>query len=1211
MAEILRPLSFPLKGSRLIEASAGTGKTYTIAALYLRLILQHGGDNAFERFLTPPDILVLTFTEAATSELKDRIRARLAHAAEAFRIDDAGDDAFLRALIADYSNNEDKLNAAYRLDQAAQWMDEAAVSTIHSWCYRMLREHAFDSNSLFDMQLVTDDKEIITRCVEDYWRHFFYGYNSEALALLKLPASPEALLKEIKSLLSNDAVEYRSAGQKIAAAPNLPDQQSLIAHVEQQKALLRNTREKLAKAWPEIEENLRELYPFLNKVSFNKIKTEAEFTQFLQQLNAWIHAETEEKPVHFVLLATPVLRGKLSKKAENIPLHSAFSEIDYYLANVSDRAIEQSTLWLHAANWIRCRREEWLAQTASVGFDDMLRQLHRVLYSVNGDALAERILQQFPVILVDEFQDTDPVQYAIFDKIYQVAANHQDRGIFMIGDPKQAIYGFRGADIFTYLSARKATEGRHYSLATNYRSTNAMVEATNAIFVQAEKQLPLGAFRYKTADHNPLPFEAVNAQGKQQQFVHAQGLQKALEVWWLDQESEQKSISMGAYRAQMAEACASKIVDLLNDDKAGFKAENWRRLAPRDIAILVGNGSEADAVREALAQRNVATVYLSDKDSIFAQIEALDVLYLLQAVADHTDDAAIRRLLAAGSLQLSYAEIAAFEDDELQHENVLAILHELQGIWRRRGVLPMVRRFMQLYHLPERLAQLSRGERAITNWLHLAEWLQQQSVQAESEKALIRLLEQQIDHCEDDQEHVLRLESDADLIKVVTIHKSKGLQYPLVFLPFIAAFREASKKEGYYLYHDGDAAVIELDKSFDQALQAKDKERLDEHVRLLYVALTRAEYATFIGLAPVSRMAKQAPNLHKSAIGYLLLGDQASDAETIKIRVQEMQQWSQHIAVLDMPQIQQISYQTKREQVFAPAKKYQGQVPKPWWIASYSALHYGEQRVVDTVQEENWLEEQTEITAHISQYDVQGIHRFAKGAEAGVFLHDLLEWAANTGFTEVVNQSEVLMDYLHSKSRSHQWQEDVPMLAAWLTTFLTTGFVLDGKACQLKQLDHVMAEMEFWFSVHHVSVEKIDQLISQFILPGKSRPALLPAQLNGMLKGFIDLVFEFEQRYFVADYKSNWLGADANAYTQEAMENTILDKRYDVQLVLYSVALHRLLKYRQPNYCYEQHVGGAVYWFLRGVEAPTQGQFFIKPDKSLIDALDQLFKGEL
>lgn len=405
------------------------------------------------------------------------------------------------------------------------------------------------------------------------------------------------------------------------------------------------------------------------------------------------------------------------------------------------------------------------------------------------------IREQFPVALIDEFQDTDPVQYRIFERIYRIAADPdepqaRETGLFMIGDPKQAIYAFRGADIHTYLRAREATRGRHYTLGKNFRSTAAMVAAANRCFAFAEEH-PRGAFRFaREGLENPVPFHAVDAQGRAERLLIDGAEAPAMTFWNLDVEAG--VLGSAAYRQEMAERSASAIrrwLSLADLGRAGFADEQggWRALRPADIAILVRGRAEAEAIRSALAARRLASVYLSDRDSVFDSQEAIDLLHWLRACADPGADTLLRVALATRSLHLDWATLERLNQDELFWERMVLRFRDYRRSWQAQGVLPMLRRLLADFELPARLLRHADGERSLTNLLHLAEWLQRAAVELDGEHALIRHLAEQVQS--PGSEEILRLESDADLIKVVTIHKSKGLEYPLVLLPFICSWR--------------------------------------------------------------------------------------------------------------------------------------------------------------------------------------------------------------------------------------------------------------------------------------------------------------------------------------------------------------------------------------------------------------------------------------
>lgn len=1235
MSRTLDIRSFPLLGSQLIEASAGTGKTFTIALLYARLILRHGGETAFSRALNPEEILVVTFTDAATQELKDRIRTRLAEAARCFLAPDEPCDALLAALRADYSSLQWPA-CARLLTLAAQSMDQAAVSTIHSWCYRMLREHAFDSGSLFHQNLITNQQDILADLMRDYWRQQFYVLPTTTAAQVQnVFTDPDELLRAVRPLINktNTVLTFKGLAQTRTDA--LADALEPFAEAAQRiEALEQAARDQWRQGQQTLEEILDTLQPALNKRSYAESKTDDTFLQLKQALAEWSLGGTAPARMQRFAQGNWVLSG--GQKAPAQPEHPALVAIAELVA--AREELQQLTgpdlraiILNHARHWLEQALQKRLHEKAELGFDDLLLQLDRALQGSQGDNLAAHIRRDFPVALIDEFQDTDPLQYRIFDRIYNVADNRQDCAIVLIGDPKQAIYSFRNADIHTYLAARQATEGRHFNLDRNFRSTQGLVNAINHLFSRAEN-FDRAAFRFRQEEKNPLPFLAVDANGRNEILALNGKPAIPVTIWQLtDPEGAQNTVPITVYRANMAQICADQIAGLLTMGNCHFESmENHvsRSLRPRDIAVLVRNRTEADAIRAALHSHRLASVYLSDRESVFASAEARDVLRWLQACAEPGNERKVRAALGTWSLQLTQQQLIELNQDEQVWEEQTELFRQLHKLWQSQGVLPMLRHLMQSHQLPQRLRAGPDGERPLTNLLHLAEYLQKASTQCDGEQALIRHFAEQMDEPGD--EEILRLESDDDLIRVVTIHKSKGLEYPLVFLPFIADWKEVDGKVRQVSIPGTNPATerrleIAGKNADEQAWQLADDERLSEDMRLLYVAVTRATHALWLGLAPVSKGSSPAPALHKSAAGYLLGGGQPINAEQLRQTLETLSEDCNDICVINTDSLQ--APDTSRTTAAAPDtpafKAASQSVRSPaenWWIASYSSLKTGGLLAVEPERaiDDQSVEEQLDYTTRTNgesrtQFSrtAPGLHGFHRGPKPGTFLHNLLEWADETGFANAAANDESRLTLIRQRCELMGWPDDVDRLDSWLKGFLQTRFRLSSHTeLDLRDLESSQAELEFLFASHHVSSERIDQLCSRFLLPGKVRPALMPAQLNGMVKGFIDLVFCHGNRYYVADWKSNYLGPHDRSYTTETISDEVLQKRYDVQYAIYLLALHRLLRNRLPDYNYDQHIGGAVYFFLRGWQAESQGLLVDKPPREFIEALDSLFSGK-
>ncbi|PXY00223.1 exodeoxyribonuclease V subunit beta [Halomonas sp. LBP4] len=1278
MSEVteLNPLDFPLHGSRLIEASAGTGKTFTIALLYVRLVLgarTAQDDAAFSRPLTPPEILVVTFTNAATQELRERIRARLVEAAEVFQSQHWGQtpkstegsdpkaDPLLVALRDDY-DPAGWPACARRLQLAAEWMDEAAVSTIHSWCYRMLREHAFDSGSLFSLELETDQSELEQEVVRDYWRSFYYPLGAEALAEITrywdAPTNTRASL--------HGAVR-RLLAECDALSPDAPPPAETLATTRAE----RDARlAELKPPWMQWVDELGQLFDEGQQAkAFNAGKMRKDHRgNWLQKIRDWADSdqlwpELDKKAAAWKRLTPEGIAEIWKGEPPTHPALDAFRDLPAALEALPD---PRADLLIHAVQWCRARLEREQQRRAEMGPNDLLTHLDRALAGPSGEALAEQIRRQFPVALVDEFQDTDPVQYRIFDRVYRLADNargnsHSDphsTGVFLIGDPKQAIYAFRGADIHTYLQARRDTAGRHVTLGTNYRSSAAMVAAVNRCFAYAEAHPP-GAFLFKQAGEsgNPVPFVPVKAKGRKDALTIDGQPQPALTLWRLDAD---EPLSKTAYHGEMAERCASQMVALLERGRrgeAGFHdGDALRPLAPSDMAVLVNGLGEARAIRQALARRGVKSVYLSDKDKVFASPMAGELDAWLRACAESPSSSSeherrLRAALATPTLGLGLAELDRLNQDELAWEARVLQFRDYHRLWQRQGVLPLVRRLMNDFEVPGRLlggGPASDGERHLTDLLHLGELLQHASQELDGEHALIRFLAESIADPDDQGDaHKLRLESDADLVQVITIHKSKGLEYPLVFLPFICGHRATRADDSPLRWHDAEGRLRISLEADEATLALADRERLGEDLRKLYVALTRARHATWLGMAPLK-------SGEGSAIGQLLADGAPLEPAAFAPALEALKGEEAAIAIEPAPPATATLFRPdERQAALGEALTPQRPAREQWWIASYSALRTSgliatplatpdaapvsthPLHSAPTTAPES--PEPTAATATLAEpttpleataFEVldeprdsaaepltPSLHRFPRGPGPGTFLHGLLEWAGQHGFARASRDAAQREDMLARRTQLRGWTPWLATLDGWLAALLETPLPLpEAGRVRLSELGVYQVEMEFWFAASRVDTRVLDAPVSTHTLGGAPRPALDADTLNGMLKGFIDLVFEHRGRYYVLDWKSNHLGPDDDAYTPTAMRDAMLDKRYDLQAALYLLALHRLLKARLPDYDYDHHIGGSLTVFLRGVGSATategRGVHAERPPRALIETLDALFQGQ-
>ncbi|MBV5298193.1 MAG: exodeoxyribonuclease V subunit beta [Rhodoferax sp.] len=1221
-SQILQAATFDLWGSRLIEASAGTGKTWTIAALYLRLVLGHGGTHGFGRPLRPAEILVMTFTRAATRELSDRIRDRLLHAAQCFRgeLQPALQDEFLASLMACYPPGPERQRAAWTLATAAESMDDAAVHTIDAWCQRMLKEHAFDSGCLFDEELAADEEAMHIHAAQDYWRQACYPLLPEALSqVLAIWGSVDALIADMRELMTQDIPAQAGHGTLAEV---------LIQATEQRAAALAQLKAGWGVRAQSMQDWLDAQTASKNSGWDGRKLSPKNYTGWLLTLKNWANGTIEdEKPELKTGWERFTPEGLLlARKADAPPitLPPEFAQFAVFKGEIDKLPEVGVAVRLHAAATVAQRLLQLKRQSGSFGFADMLRRLNTALSHENGTRLRERILAQYPVILVDEFQDTSPLQYQIFDQIYQTQANDPRSALLLIGDPKQSIYGFRGADIYSYLQARRATSGRHYVLETNFRSTQPLVDVVNHWFSEADRARSEGAFMYRQGDTNPLPFVSVRANGRREQLVNAGGPVPAMTLV-----HDLELTNSEGMRRRFAARCAEQIVGWLNDRRAGFaepgeagQPDQFKPLRPADIAILVRTGKEAAAVRRELDRRAVASVYLSDKDSVFDSAEAHDLVHWLRAVATPQDVRLVRAGLATRTIGLSLDELGWLASNDEAFDARSEQLRQLRSVWQLQGVLAMLRQTVHQLGLAAGWLAGPNGERKLTNFLHLAELLQAASNSQDGEQSLIRWLMTEISEgSAQGDEQVVRLESDADLVKVITIHKSKGLEYPVVCLPFASSFRAKDSKTTSFINLANADGQRELRLQFSQdELALADRDRLREDLRLVYVALTRARHALWVGFSAVKSGAGSACVSHHSGTGYLIGGTEAIAAADWLRPLQQFASTCTNLLLLPARPATPCTPLSRVEEDIALLDRpiYQADFERHWTIGSFSGLARGlaaagAGSALSPLQMPRPADDELEVAVRAEAQHAPdraatlaspaAWHQFARGAEAGNFLHDQLEWLAAEGFALAGNES--LATRLLRRCERAGRAAQAPELLSWLTEVVQTR--LAGLDAALVDLVDVMPEMEFWLPASNMAAKEIDAQCRLHLLSGVERPGLVERQLHGMLMGFADLVFEHQGKYWVLDYKSNHLGDDDAAYDHDALVHAMAEHRYDVQAAIYLLALHRLLKQRLGrSYQPEQHLGGAVYLFLRGIKGPQHGVCLIPACLPLLDALDAM-----
>ncbi len=1175
------PLAFPLTGQQLIEASAGTGKTYSIALLYLRLIL--------ERRLEVDAILVVTFTVSATEELRGRIRTRLREALDVLECRNVNnDDQTLLRLLAGI---EDRREAATLLLDALTRMDEAAIYTIHGFCQRMLQDHAFESGSPFEAELLENEQPLRQQIIEDFWRRRFYPVSpAEAAWAARQWGDPAALLSALNPV---------PARAEMICVPDPATDDPARRRREAE-----NRFQAVRQAWPRCRAAVEAILtgaPCLKRdknKSYGRQRVELAMTGMDELAAAGEMAW--ELPDCVSLLAASVMAGLLKGK-KNLPPHPFFQLFDaFYLAHGAFIRAGRIRVLLDAWDFIRSELERRKHDQAKMSFDDLLSGLDRALAGSGGPGLVRRIRNRFSVALVDEFQDTDPLQYRIFRQLFGL---DPAAGLFMIGDPKQAVYSFRGADIFTYIRAKKDTPAAgHHTMSINYRSTSAMVQAVNRLFA--------GRDSFIFADD--IPFSPVRAGGRaDEQPLLLDGAPPppltALVLPAAQLAAPGKKI-MAKDRAEGTAAswCAAEIARLLAMGRRQAATIGDEPLSARDIAVLVRTHHQAAVMRQALRELDIASVYYS-QDSVFATDEARQMQGVLAALLEPGDEPQVRNALVTDLFGFDGRELDQLAHRELEWARLLGIMRNYQEIWRQRGLNVMFLTLVAERRVVRRLLARPDGERRLTNFLHLAELLQEAAEQQPGMDGLLRWLNDQLANpAPKAASQQLRLESDANLVRIVTIHKAKGLEYPVVFLPFPWNCRPV-RRDTIFTFHDPKTNfrfTVDLGSKNNEYYRLAEQERLAEDLRLLYVAVTRSRYCCYWCWGRILGM-------ENTALAWLL---HRRDAETVpalkslgeKRLLEDITGLNNAGPLVHCPPYPDsfaapaAAPAADHDEAGPAVKIFEGDIDREWRITSYSQLTSG----LDPQPRQPGEDRNGAETAPLAE--PPSVFSFPRGPAAGTCLHELLEQldSSRAGGGEM---RDLVQDRLQRFGFDSHW---TPVVCQWLADILDTRLAPDSDFC-LRRLagEDRLTEMAFYFSLTGLDLDRFNRVLTDFAI----RPLEFPApRLHGLMKGFIDLVFRFQGRFFLADYKSNYLGAGLPAYQPEQLAGAMAEHRYDLQYLIYTVALHRYLGRRLHNYDYDAHFGGAYYLFLRGMNPAAgseSGVYFTRPPQALIEQLDSCCHG--
>jgi len=1193
-------LANPLEGINLIEASAGTGKTFTIAGLFLRLIL--------EKNLLVNEILVVTFTVAATAELNDRIRRLLKDAIEEFSRGQS-DDEFLNSLIKQYP---DPLPSLKRLKEALRDFDEAAIFTIHGFCQRVLKEHAFESSLLFDTELITDEEALKQEIIDDFWRTNFY--NASPLFIdyaLNNHCTPENLLKLVRTYSDKPLL-------KVIPQVTIPDS-------TQEEKEFNEVFNKARDTWQSSKADVEKI--LANQIGF-KQSVISKIPELIIGLDCFFNAGNKNFTLfHQFELFTLSGVKKATKKNCEPPQHPFFElfEILKEKHETLSCAYAQHLLGLKTSLFTflhqsLCKQKQ---RKNVQSFYDLLVKLQNALANKSGAELAKIIRAKYHAALIDEFQDTDPLQYEIFNNIFK----NQGGILFLIGDPKQAIYSFRGADIFAYLHAISQVDSQ-YTLKENWRSDPQLINAVNAIFSQVKDPFVFEAIKFQKASA---------AKNKKADPLIIAGIPKPpLQLWFLDADKLERSrltkkgqfIKKPESRELILKAVGAKIVYLLRQKKEKHTFIKQRPIKEQDIAVLVRTNREATLMQHVLSELKVPSV-LYTTDNLFDSREAYELLRILEGIAEPQNEKLIKAALTTDILGIQGEELEKLFAHEAEWIACLNKFIEYQARWRMHNFFSMFRYLLFQEKVRVRLLPFSDGERRLTNLLHLGEVLHQEEHQKQlTVGSLIKWLSEQINPAFPRlEEHQLRLETDEYAVKIVTIHKSKGLEYPVVFCPFLWDKSKIRSANEPFVFHDGAELTLDLGSEHKNENRAlAEKEILSENLRLLYVALTRARNCCYTAWGRFNEAGS-------SAMSYLFHSGEKNDEKNIidaietsfndltndqmKVVLKNLGTEAKGaIGIYEIPEPVSIGHLPfKEENEALSLKLFSGHIDRTWKISSFSSLAAEKQSLLEpqlySFPEHPDYDQEIQSES-IPEKEPAGIFAFPRGAKAGSFMHDLFE---HLDFTE---KDDAVMKALVAEKLSLygfdvSWRDTIFDM---IKKVLAVSLHPDQKDLTLSSIpeSNKVSELEFYFPLQTLSPEKLKNLFLTY--GNENLPREFPEQIKnlhfapsrGFMRGFIDLVFQFQDSFYLIDWKSNFLGTNVEDYHHEKLAAVMSEEYYHLQYLLYTVALDKYLSKQVSNYHYEKHFGGVFYLFLRGID-PDKGSalgiYRARPSEKIIHGLSQ------
>jgi exodeoxyribonuclease V beta subunit len=1148
-------VSLPLNGKHLFEASAGTGKTYTICYLYLHHLLRNKRK--------PDQIVVVTFTEAAADQLKLNILQKVTLFRDFLEDRKSSNqvERDIQRLWANLENSITKKKATEILNAAIDKFDSARISTIHSFCLRILQEHPFSTGFTAGLAIDTNQNMLIDDLIADLFRK---NVLTKDQAFLELVHDQIDSYLEKGRLIVTSAKEYDSENIRPSWSPPVPQETilRLIKDAAQKYEELRNEwQEKADSIWSLLAKGIQ-AECFKKDYYQNFDRKEYDALMKPETFNILHHVFSQAWNITSESCVVNALK-KTAKASFSLDFPSYFRKTDELIDILNKLKVIRENDLIHFMHLCHKEAQKHMRQLShlesTADYYGIMKRLHEAISGPNGPILVQRIRTECPIAMIDEFQDTDNLQYSIFKAIYD---KPKDTGLYFVGDPKQSIYRFRGADYVTYAKASQEAIEKH-SLLCNFRSSPKLVEAFNCFFKDLGNEKDFADVHLKAGNADlpdiPAPFRFVLSPldfsfNKNEQYDWCQQ--------WLVREIRRLH---------------SEKPDRMNSFKYS------------DMAILVRTNNEGTMLLNKLLDENIPAITFQT-EKLFVSREAKELLLLIEALHNPDDLPAVSRSLATEMIGFSAADIVELKNDEIRWGDLLEKFRSYHDIWSRKGFLPMMHDLLDTFrrdgNILERLAQFPDGERRLTNIFHLLEILQKQDVHLGLHPAsLLSWLKASI---RDSSEEEIRLESDKDAVKIVTIHKSKGLQYPVVFCPLLWYYYSSSS-QNTFLYHDEKGERIFQLGASPEGKEADEKDRLKEHYRLLYVALTRAQQLCYLFIASTKSNQDSALRKHVGIEKHM-------DLDQVKKLLQEkfVKESNGSMTIVDgkLPNGRMTTNpKTEVQNRKLEALILQKPLPKPLMLQSFTGLS-----------------DRINIKEGKIGWDRKGL---PPGGSTGTLLHNIIEEILRNH-----NRNDaIIRKVVEQKASGTIFNDHLDEIERIIAKALS---LKPWKAKNFMDLHHdeMVQEMEFWF---RIKTGKIREFYRQYSNKSswwkrisEAMDSFSDRQITGWMNGKIDLVLFQDQKYHIVDWKSNYLAAKPDGYHRQRMEEEILSHGYFLQFHIYSSALWKyLLAYSgKTKEEIPSLMGDICYIFLRGIDGPEQGIYKEPIDVSFTEKLSAFLSGK-